>query len=1848
METTGKANYKIRVNIPCQLYIDDELRQDLEPNKMVKLSLDPGPYLRKVVAVDNPSLQDEKEIEIPADTTLLDNIKLGEVADSVSAKVVANPPVNAVPVVQEIMKEYDIFISYRKDCSSERVEKLYNYLNAKYPEKVFRDTKQLAIGDWLTQIVQYVDTCKMLVVVLDRDTFKDRDISNDTKELYERWATLSREELHAEIESLPLNEKENVNYIRLEILRARAHNVTIFPIKCGIGKLSEDLENALYLPQSFEVSDVKPDEWMAIVEKEWETRTIAKLFLSRYSKLGKDIQPSDIYYDKERTKSEYGFVEDFYYRRKELDDRLDEFVVDDKDKQFLFITGMPGSGKTRAVYQLCKTGALRDKPVAILNKGNIREIVKYFNQPDHNTTPCYFVCDQIVDVLKTVDEETKIFLDRIANSESKYHLIATNTSTRLDAFLDEEDLIDETKYKKISIPQLNNSDFIAALERKFGKKSGKRGKTVADYIPGLNKYNEKIYTDISKDIDSTFLANWLKALQSVTIFRRESNPFFMTILVLEKLLDNIDKQMLVKCVEQMVKGNFLYLYKPTATGDLLSVSANEIDISLRARVDVDYNGEKILNGRVTNTTYTFELNELVWHYLEEKTNSPLFDFDAADDVYDAIELWYNTFAGNEISSLIRILPRVPNSTPVIQQVVNRFVKEKLETIACSGNMQELPIEIRHVYGLLLGRAQNDEEVNAIVQKLENTPNYLINDNIVGEWYRYAKIHYIHKVDRREYIEREIRPRKSFLKIVENQKWTLDLQEGTHLTPEDLYSIRQEYETLVNARMIEKDFQQLMEYIDACFAAIRINKGKLNGRYLSNSSRLQVNAICTMLALNSLAERGNIEAMYEFFVKYKLIAKNICGSNSVYYHLAKQANGNVDKCIYIIDVFFRNGNIRYMRNPEEWTLKNQDAEIKRSFAIFIAKAIEGCRSFSDSAKLYDIYKQAMGEETEDRFALLTKAIENYAGAREFLLIVDYWEREKEFMDEESKKILLGVIMSKAPTASIALEYLDQMDVNYINSYCLRNILDKLREINRRTPSPEYFVQAREVINDERLKPFRNERPILNLLYQLANDIEQEKEVDSIAGKEAKTNIFFLSIKLNKEYRTLKEAYDLYEDFYDNLEDTTKKRNPDMFSSLASRLMKEEKKLKCNNEPFDEQIRDIRKALELECDKPFSSKDSFYFIGCIRLGRIAIIDEKERFSRTFLHNIHKFDTIDSWYKLVDDVQYYQDNKENIKAYQKRLCEKYIEEYQKRRYPDEMRPDRRMERYLDEFKLAINNYDKDVEKIWTLAQEKDNNKQYEEAKKLYLQIIGRKYVATRLGQCYYFTGDIENAVYWNKEGCGEGCMHAPYNLSMLYINHKNEKLYNQEVAIDNLLIAFERGNLKAEKDIRSLIYNKNYDPRLVVKLCEGVKPLGYEISREELYNLGRAYYNLGDGAKCEECYLKATELGHPQSAHDLQDLYAKGNLIPQDYDKALYYLRISAIINSKRGDDRDKQKYIAEYRKRNKGHQAILALYNDFVDNGCELDKNDLFKLGSAYFHLGDGEKCVENYQLASEKGHTQAAHFLYEMYKNGRLVRVDQHKAWYYLKLSVLNNTNPEDTRDKDTFVAWSLGIIRRPENTSLETIIGTYNGLIEVGYEFTREDYYRLGNVLKGINDARCLDHFKTAAELGHATAAYDLWKMYESGIVAEKSIEQARYWMNRAAELDNPFAMSAVDNHMRVMARFNEGVALYPINKEKGIAIFRKLANDGLADAQHRMGVNYYNIALGTNYDVDKRENFERAYTYFLLAANQGLAISQYQVAVCLEQGRGIERDLVEAKRWFQLAANQGHQNALAKLQNLM
>lgn len=78
----SNVTYKIRVNRPCRLFIDDEEVMILDESKLTKINLPEGEYLRKVVAIDNDIIYNESIIILSGnsklDDIILDTIGLVE------------------------------------------------------------------------------------------------------------------------------------------------------------------------------------------------------------------------------------------------------------------------------------------------------------------------------------------------------------------------------------------------------------------------------------------------------------------------------------------------------------------------------------------------------------------------------------------------------------------------------------------------------------------------------------------------------------------------------------------------------------------------------------------------------------------------------------------------------------------------------------------------------------------------------------------------------------------------------------------------------------------------------------------------------------------------------------------------------------------------------------------------------------------------------------------------------------------------------------------------------------------------------------------------------------------------------------------------------------------------------------------------------------------------------------------------------------------------------------------------------------------------------------------------------------------------------------------------------------------------------------------------------------------------------------------------------------------------------------------------------------------------------------------------------------------------------------------
>ncbi len=80
---------------------------------------------------------------------------------------------------------------------------------------------------------------------------------------------------------------------------------------------------------------------------------------------------------------------------------------------------------------------------------------------------------------------------------------------------------------------------------------------------------------------------------------------------------------------------------------------------------------------------------------------------------------------------------------------------------------------------------------------------------------------------------------------------------------------------------------------------------------------------------------------------------------------------------------------------------------------------------------------------------------------------------------------------------------------------------------------------------------------------------------------------------------------------------------------------------------------------------------------------------------------------------------------------------------------------------------------------------------------------------------------------------------------------------------------------------------------------------------------------------------------------------------------------------------------------------------------------------------------------------------------------------------------------------------------------------------------------------------------------------------------------------------------------------------------YRKAADQGLADAQYRLG---YCYAEGKGI----AQNYTAAASWYRKAADQGLADAQYNLGGCYAEGEGVARDHAVALSWFRMAAEQG------------
>ena len=223
-----------------------------------------------------------------------------------------------------------------------------------------------------------------------------------------------------------------------------------------------------------------------------------------------------------------------------------------------------------------------------------------------------------------------------------------------------------------------------------------------------------------------------------------------------------------------------------------------------------------------------------------------------------------------------------------------------------------------------------------------------------------------------------------------------------------------------------------------------------------------------------------------------------------------------------------------------------------------------------------------------------------------------------------------------------------------------------------------------------------------------------------------------------------------------------------------------------------------------------------------------------------------------------------------------------------------------------------------------------------------------------------------------------------------------------------------------------------------------------------------------------------------------------------------------------------------------------------------------------------------------------------------------------------------------------------------------NGSAEAQFKLASK-YFEGDGVIKNLKLAATL--FSQSSAGGFIKAHFICGLIYEKGIGVKASIARAiQYYSLSAKEGDmeaqfklgiiltkDPqkkldlkkgfiFLESAAKSG-HISAQRNLGIKLMKVNPQVAIRWLLAAANAGDAMAQHKMGMLHF---------ADPKQYFKRwnttldpnkAYNWFMLAAKQGYAESQYLIANLYEIGFTTDKipKIKKARYWYKLAANQGY-----------
>lgn len=996
---------------------------------------------------------------------------------------------------------------------------------------------------------------------------------------------------------------------------------------------------------------------------------------------GSNVKAEDLYFDKNRASVCNGFNEGLYLEREAVDGKLKNLI--NRGSRIIAVTGLPGSGKTRAVYEYI-THTLADKNVILMNRNNLCNIIELMKQQANNGEEhFYFVVDQVCDLfMPPYIEKNDIifFFENVLYNHKNYVFIFTSTSSAYDSFLNNcqpvKELFDRNDKLcvRLEIQPIGKSqddlEFVNRLKQHYPKIGS--GKTVADYIPGLNGYVEKIIerlTEVKDEPLSSYIKLFLKACQLVSVFRYTSPLCLVVMLMYQRYRGKVTEEdfsdNVMKCIYYLRENNAVW------------ISSNELyENSFLYQISQIYDSESMET--IVPPDITFSVNELVWNALLERESGPdvkkrlFYRWNESNDVVAAVTWFFNTFP--TIMTLRRVVARLPetdNYTACMQKCVDLVIKQKIRQF--KGKK-----EITNIYSLLIGRAHDRKTVDSLIKEMQKQ-GLQPDETTIGEMIRFSQLRK-KKSDTQEdiFTQEEIEDFQKMNNIADNiysvsrklECFISDFTEAMKFLKQDgieqifarymsvgslftidYLSLKNIYENLAKLCITADDINMLVQYANNRYeVALQLIESEIN--YDDIIDIIKVNVRCIFDVgddlLNSICDITAAKAMLKEYVERLFLL-----SYSVVYRLIEKVSHN-KHLKELLQTYLEEG-------KGVWSgIKANNRDI-----VYVG-LVRTSKDFATSYAFYNAWKKKDGYHNPQMFSMCLLNCQQH----EYKEAVQAFRKLEEDMGADNVSIILyNNLLQISPSLDDAMLFVKNL--KFADDYTLSILLGKIKGKKR-------FVSAYELINMPIFAGVRCSIHAMALLYELAESKEQEQYLDKLIDRDLQendaielkeqiaTSYQINSMLMRKRYRSLNEAFDLLENYRNRFKETAtngEKMIPDYYSTLLGKIAWWEN-LKEREDAFEKWDRLI------EADWNMIEADEFFYSSLYRYRKLhTLIDDNGEVSAKFRQDIESVDVTKAYIfgNIMSTMQFEKIEFESIW----KMYLYYREEFMKRKMEKALRP-------------------------------------------------------------------------------------------------------------------------------------------------------------------------------------------------------------------------------------------------------------------------------------------------------------------------------------------------------------------------------------------------------------------------------------------------------------------------------------------------------------------------------------------------------------------------------------------------